>query len=332
MKYILSIETSCDETSVSVINTSGVVLSLVVYSQIDLHKKFGGVVPELAARDHASKILLVFNSALEKANLKLENINYIAVTSGPGLLGCLLVGLSFAKAISYALKIPLIPVDHIKAHLFSYFIGHKKIKFPFIGLVVSGGHTNIYKVESLYDISLIASTVDDAAGECFDKIARYIGLAYPGGKALSQKAENGNINFLKFKKPRVKNKKYAFSFSGIKTSVINYINTNNNFLLEDLLASFEHSVANILVDTVIDVAIDYNIKDIIISGGVAANKRLRDTLNNKSKKNNLSSYLVPLQYCGDNAAMIANYARFYLKNYKYSNSIIDEKAYATSRL
>jgi len=331
MKYILAIETSCDETACSVLNSEGIVLSNVVYSQIDLHTKFGGVVPELAARDHASKILTVFDEALLKADLKIEAINYIAVSNGPGLLGCLLVGLSFAKAISYALKIPLIPVDHIKAHLMSYSIGQKIIKLPFIGMVVSGGHTSVYKVNSLYDISLLASTVDDAAGECFDKVARYIGLPYPGGRALSQKAEHGDFNFLKFKKPRVKNNKYAFSFSGIKTSLINFINNNKDYKLEDLLASFEYSMANILVDRVIELALLNKIEDIIISGGVAANKRLRETLIQKSKKNGLNAYLVPIEYCGDNAAMIANYARLYLPDYEYNDAILNLKAYATSR-
>lgn len=333
MKNILGIETSCDETACAIVNTNGDILSNIVYSQIDMHSKFGGVVPELASRDHAAKLGFVFDDALKAANIIIDDIDAVAVTNGPGLLGCLLVGISFAKAISYVKKIPLIPVDHIKAHLLSIFID-KKITMPFMGLVVSGGHTSIYLVKSFEDIELISSTVDDAAGECFDKVSRFLGFSYPGGRVISEKAKGGDYNYLKFKIPIVKDKKYAFSFSGLKTAMINYINSKNYSpeKLNDVLASFEYTVCQILVNNLINSSIDRNVKNVVISGGVAANLRLRQMLSELANKNKINHYLVPTEFCGDNAVMIANYGKIYFNKFsKYNNDVLSLKPFVTSR-
>lgn len=333
MKLVLGIETSCDETACAIVNSDGVCLSSLVYSQIDLHKEYGGVVPELASRDHAKKLPVIFEKVLKDAGVTIENIDAIAVTKGPGLLGCLLVGLSFAKSISYAKKIPLIPVDHIKAHLFSIFIDSSTPEFPFIGLVVSGGHTSIHLVSSSRDVKLVSSTVDDAAGEAFDKIARFLGLGYPGGSIINKLAKDGDINFLKFKKPLIKDNKYSFSFSGIKTAMINYLHNNKeDYILKDLLASFEYSICNNLVVNLLQVAKDYNVNNIVLGGGVAANTRLRSLLTKEAEKIKKNVYLVPINYCGDNAVMVANYARFFIEDSKsFSKEMLNIKAFVTSR-
>lgn len=333
MKVILGIESSCDETACAVVNSDGECLSNIVFSQIDLHKEYGGVVPELASRDHAKKLPVIFEKALSTAKVNIDEINAIAVTNGPGLLGCLLVGLSFAKAIAYAKKIPLIPVDHIKAHLFSIFINSAGSKFPFVGLVVSGGHTSIYLVESFNNVKLIASTVDDAAGEAFDKISRYMGLGYPGGSIINKLAIDGDSNFLKFKKPLIKDNKYSFSFSGIKTSMINYLYQNKDkYPLKDVLASFEYSICNNLVENVFQAAKDFDVNNIVVGGGVAANSRLRVLLTKEASISNKNVFLVPTKYCGDNAVMIANYARFFLNDWgSFNKNMLNLRAFVTSR-
>jgi N6-L-threonylcarbamoyladenine synthase len=333
--YVLGLETSCDETSAAIIDSSGVVLSNIVYSQINLHEKFGGIVPELASRDHAFKIHDVVSSSIEKAKLKIEDINYVSATIGPGLLGCLLTGVSFGKAFSMARNIPFIPIDHIKAHFMSVFIDNKKISYPFLGMVVSGGHTSIYLVSSVLDIKLISSTLDDAAGEVFDKIARFIGLGYPGGKALSDLARKGDPTKVKLTKPVIKRDKNSFSFSGIKTSVINKLSEIENLKLDDenvlnILASFEKLVADILVDKLIYFSKLYNIKDIVIGGGVAANYKLRETFLSKSKENGKTAWLIDREYCTDNAAMIANYGRLFVEA-KIFPDIFKIKPYATGK-
>jgi len=313
--FILGIETSCDETAASVVDGKGHVLSNVVFSQIDMHNKYGGIVPELASRDHALKIETVVKDAVSKAGLLPKDITHVGVASGPGLLGCLLVGLSFAKAFAMAKNIPVMGVDHVRAHLMAsqmdgIYDGNKKPPFPFAGLVVSGGHTSVYLVNSVDDITTLASTVDDAAGEVFDKLARFIGLGYPGGKIISDMARKGNPDAVKFPKPVIKGREKDFSFSGLKTSAINYFrHRKENEKIEDALASFQETVCEILVDKLIGLAKENHVKDVVIGGGVAANYRLRELIAEKGVRNSLNVWLVPVQYCTDNAAMIANYAR-----------------------
>lgn len=342
---VLGIETSCDETAASIVDAEGDVLSNVVFSQIDMHNKFGGIVPELASRDHALKIETAVDEAIKAAGVEIDQITHIGVANGPGLLGCLLVGLSFAKAFALSRKIPLIGVDHVRAHLLSVLIKGvdkqgKVPSFPFVGLVVSGGHTSIYIVNSVDEIRTVSSTVDDAAGEIFDKIARFIGLDYPGGKIISDLAKKGDPRSVKFPKPLIKDRENDFSFSGLKTSVINYFRNNGyegkidreDKKVLDALASFQEVICEILVDKLVKIAEANNINDLIIGGGVAANYRLREILQERALKKGLRAWLVPIQYCTDNAAMIANYARLQTtKAQMFSNQSCGLQAYSTTR-
>jgi N6-L-threonylcarbamoyladenine synthase len=345
---VLGIETSCDETAASVVDAQGAVLSSVVFSQIDMHNKYGGIVPELASRDHALKIEPVVNEAILKAGIKSGDITHVGVTNGPGLLGCLLVGLSFAKAFALSRDIPLIGVDHVRSHLLSVMIkgvgnDGEKPSFPFAGLVVSGGHTSIYLVNSVSDIKMVASTVDDAAGEVFDKVARFIGLEYPGGKIISDLARLGDRTAVKFPKPVVKGRENDFSFSGLKTSVINHFRKimaegiihkdyRNNKNVLDALASFQEVVCEILVERLIKIAIEHKVSDVVIGGGVAANYRLREILSEQAGKKKLKPWLVPVEYCTDNAAMIANHARLVAGGtQKFTGPMSKIGAYSTTR-
>lgn len=346
-RLILGIETSCDETACSIVDDHGNVLSNVVYTQIDMHKKYGGIVPELASRDHALKIEPVVTEAISNAGLRTSDITHLGVSCGPGLLGCLLVGISFSKAFCMANNIPLIGVDHIKAHVMSVFIrankdDNKKPSFPFLGLVVSGGHTTIYLVNSYEKIIPLSSTVDDAAGEVFDKVARYIGLGYPGGKVLSDIAKTGDAFKIKFPKPVVKDRENDFSFSGLKTAAINYFrplaSLDGKFDLSrkeiiDGMAGIQEAICNTIVEKLIKVAKQHPVKDIVIGGGVAANYRLRDLLKIEAEKNGFTAWTVPVAYCTDNGTMIANMAR--LMASKYPNNFTSEMAalaaYSTTR-
>lgn len=332
--YILGIESSCDETAVAILDENGLIISESLYTQIDLHKKFGGVVPELASRDHATRIDEIVRNATNKANIKLKEINIIAISNGPGLLGCLLVGLSYAKALAMSLNIPLIPVNHVKAHLLTVFMPPNNIKTPLLGMVVSGGHTSIYLIKKINDIEELASTIDDAAGETFDKVARFVKLPYPGGKELSLIAETGTAN-IKFPKAKVSNDK--FSFSGLKTNVINYLHNNKitkeSKELPDILASFEETITSILVNRLEELAIKHNIKNISIAGGVAANKRLRNKTSELAIKLNANVFIPPIKYCTDNAVMVANYARLIndIKTTNFTKEMLKISAYPTSR-
>lgn len=338
--FLLGIETSCDETSASIMSTDGIALSNVIYSQIELHNKYGGIVPELASRDHALKIEGVVQEAFKTAKVSPSQISAVGVTAGPGLLGCILVGLSFAKAFALARDIPLIGVDHVRAHAFSSLIKKdandvEKPEYPFLAMVVSGGHTSIYLVNSAFDIQRLSSTVDDAAGEIFDKVARFLGLGYPGGKILSDLAKHGDNTKFKFSKPNVKGRAYDFSFSGLKTAAINYAKTitPNSQELKDLSASFQEVICNTLVDKILLLAKEKGIKDLVIGGGVASNYRLRELLQERSKAEGLRPWLVPVEYCTDNAAMIANYARLALgKEHKgFTSEMAKIPAYSTTR-
>lgn len=304
----LGIETSCDETSASVVLNGRNVLSNVVYSQIDSHKKFGGVVPEIASRAHLEKICPVVDEALKGANVTFNDIDVIAATNGPGLIGALLVGVSYAKGLSYAIKKPLVGVNHIVGHIYANFL-ESDFAPPFLCLVVSGGHSHIFMVEDFGKFKLLGKTIDDAAGEAFDKIARALGLGYPGGPAIQQAAENGDEDAIIFPVAKIKNSELDFSFSGLKSAVLNYLNQQrqkgNTFKVEDVAASFQKAVVKALVENSIEALKIAKTDTIALAGGVAANKRLREEFLKISKELGIKVNFPPVKFCTDNAAMIA---------------------------
>ncbi len=314
---ILAIESSCDETSCAIIEDGRKVHSNIVSSQIDIHTLFGGVVPEVASRNHITAIDNVVNLALAEAKCTLDNIDAIAVTYGAGLVGSLLVGVSYAKALAYATKKPLIAVNHIYGHIASNYLSNSDLNPPFICLLVSGGHTAIIKVNDYNHHELIGTTLDDAVGESFDKVARVLGLGYPGGPKVSKMGENGNSN-IQFAKPN-DTLGYNFSFSGKKTAVINYIHkleqANKPIPKEDICASFEKWAVDELVDKTTRAALETCIKNVVVAGGVSANKRLREDLTKKCHELGLTCHIPKMEYCTDNAAMIGSAAYYaYLDN------------------
>lgn len=302
---ILAIETSCDETSIAVIRNGKEVLSNIISSQIEIHKEFGGVVPEIASRHHIKNISAILAEALEEANVTMEEIDYIAVTYAPGLIGALLVGISFAKGLAYSYKKPLIPVHHIKGHIYANFI-ENEIKLPAITLVVSGGHTNIVHIDENHKFTNLGGTLDDAVGESYDKVARVLGLGYPGGPVIDKLAKEGNPDFIAFKEAKVDG--YNFSFSGIKTAVINYVNQkrmkDEDINNSDLVASFQKSVVDVLVKKSMKALEEKKCSTIMIAGGVAANSALRDKMDEECEKRGVKLYYPKMVYCTDNAAMI----------------------------
>lgn len=308
-KLILGIESSCDETAAAVVKNGREVLSNVINTQIDLHKKYGGVVPEIASRKHIENIDAVVEEALVKAGVTIDNIDAVAVTYGPGLVGALLVGVSFAKGYSYAAHKPLVPVHHIKGHIMANFIAHKELEPPFVCLVASGGHSHIVLVEDYTEFKILGRTRDDAAGEAFDKIARVIGLGYPGGPKVDKLAKEGNPEAVKFPRVRIDKDSLDFSFSGVKTAVINYLHKQEQQGIEvnkaDIAASFQAAVTDVLVEHTIEAAEKYNINTIAIAGGVAANSELREKMTREAGKKNISVLFPPPVLCTDNAAMIA---------------------------
>lgn len=302
----LAIETSCDETSVAIIRDKREVLTNIVYSQIDIHKKFGGVVPEVASRNHVKKISQVVDEALTSVEMSFKDLDFISVTNGPGLVGALLVGLSYAKALSFALEIPLVPVNHIEGHIYANFIEHPTLEPPFLALIVSGGHTHLVEVKDYSEFHVIGRTRDDAAGESFDKVARRLELGYPGGPIIDQLAKNGNPNAIDF--PRANVGDYDFSFSGLKTAVLNYINMmnqrNEKINVEDVSASFQAAVVEVLVSRAKEVCNDYDLNKIVLAGGVAANSGLRKGLDIMGKAEGIEIYYPSKLLCTDNAGMI----------------------------
>lgn len=311
---VLGIETSCDETAAAIVENGREVLSSVIYSQIDIHNQFGGVVPEIASRAHIEKISYVIFECFKKAGLKIDNIDGIAATFGPGLVGSLLVGLSFAKALSYAKGIPFTAVNHIEGHIYANFITHPNLNPPLIVLVVSGGHTNLIILEDFDRFEVVGKTKDDAAGEAFDKIARYLGLGYPGGPAIEKVSKLGNEN--KYKYPISDIEGYNFSFSGLKSAVINHVHTmrqkKEEFKIEDIAASFQKTVVDTLVLKTVELSKATGIKKVAIAGGVAANSKLRESLSNECTKNKIELFIPDIRYCTDNAAMIASAGYFKL--------------------
>ncbi len=302
---ILGIETSCDETAASVVKDGRIILSNIISSSAKIFEEYGGVVPEIASRKHVEYILPVIDRAIKEADIKREDIDAIAVTYGPGLIGALLVGVTAAKALAASLNIPLIPVNHLKGHIAANYLTHIDLKPPFVCLLISGGHTNILDIQGYDDIKILGGTRDDAVGEVYDKVGRVMGLVYPGGPKIDKLAKEGNPEAISFPRTKFKDNIFDFSFSGLKTAVINYIHSkeqkNEDYSKEDVAASFQKAVTDVLVDNVFET----KSKKIVMAGGVAANKGLREALNKRAAKENTEVFYPDIRLCTDNAAMIA---------------------------
>ena len=305
---ILAIESSCDETAAAVVKNGREILSNVISSQIDLHTLYGGVVPEIASRKHIEKINQVIKQSLKDANVTLENIDAIAVTYGPGLVGALLVGVSAAKAISFATDIPLVGVHHIEGHISANYIENMDLEPPFVCLVVSGGHSHLVVVKDYGEYEIIGRTRDDAAGEAFDKVARAIGLGYPGGPKIDKVSKEGNPEAIHFPRAKVNESEYDFSFSGLKSAVLNYLNgckmKGEEYNQADVAASFQKAVVDVLVEHSLHAVETYGLNKFAIAGGVASNSSLRKAFEEECQKRNIEFYHPSPIYCTDNAAMI----------------------------
>lgn len=313
-KLILSIETSCDETAVSIVRNGNEIISNSVNSQIESHKRFGGVVPEVASRHHVENITLVIEDALKKANMTVGDMDAIAVTEGPGLIGALLVGINAAKSLALSYDKPLIPVHHIAGHIYANHLV-EPLKFPLIALIVSGGHTELVLMKDHMSFEIIGETRDDAVGEAFDKVARTIQLPYPGGPHIDRLATLGEDTY-SFPRPNVEG--YDFSFSGLKSAVINALHNQRqkgiDIIPENVATSFQNSVIDVLTDKTFAALKEYNISELVVAGGVAANKGLRTRLENIAKENNVHLHIPPMALCTDNAAMIGAAAYYYYIN------------------
>lgn len=331
---VLGIESSCDETSAAVVLNGREILSNVISSQIDIHKKYGGVVPEIASRKHVELIVPVIREALNTANKTLDDIDVIGVTCGPGLVGALLVGVSAGKAIAFSKHKPLVGVHHIKGHIYANYLQHKELEPPFICLVASGGHSHIVFVRDYENFEILGQTRDDAAGEAFDKIARAVGLGYPGGPLIDKYAKDGNSDAINFPRIYFKDKSLDFSFSGLKTSVLNYLNIakqkNEPINVPDVCASFQQAVVDVLVHNTLTCAKNNNITKIALAGGVASNSALRKTLFESCEKLGYTCYYPNPILCTDNAAMIACAAYYGYMNGNVSNLSLN--AYPSLRL
>ena len=314
---ILGIESSCDETAASVVKNGRTVLSNVISSQIEIHKLYGGVVPEIASRNHIERINQVIQEALDEANVTLDDIDAIGVTYGPGLVGALLVGVAEAKAIAYARNLPLVGVHHIEGHVSANYIEHPDLEPPFLCAIVSGGHTHLVIVKDYGQFEILGRTRDDAAGEAFDKVARAIGLGYPGGPKIDRIAREGNPDAIKFPKANVDGAKYDFSFSGLKSAVLNYINgckmKGESFDPADIAASFQKAVVEVLVSRTIEAAKQHGYKRVAIAGGVASNSALRAGMEKACKEAGIQFFHPSPIFCTDNAAMIGAAAYYEYK-------------------
>lgn len=323
---VLGIESSCDETSVAVVKNGREVLSMVTNTQIDIHKLYGGVVPEIASRNHVMNIDGVYKQALLEASVTIEDIDVIAVTYGAGLLGSLIVGVNFAKALAYMTNKPLVAVNHIEGHIAANYIEHKDLEPPFACLIVSGGHTALVEMQSYTNRKLIGTTTDDAVGEAFDKVARECGLEYPGGPNVQKQAEQGKVSIKFTNMDKEKIKDFNFSYSGLKTAVINYMHNkrqkNEEINIPNVCASFQDEAVSQLVNKSVFALKTFNYDKIVLAGGVSANLCLRNKLKEKAEKINAKVYFPPLKLCTDNAAMIAS-AGYY--NYINNKSIVDPK-------
>lgn len=305
---ILAIESSCDETACAVVEDGAKVLSNIVASQIEEHKLYGGVVPEIASRRHTENICRVVKSALDEADTSLDDIDAIAVTYAPGLIGALLVGVSYAKGLAFAKNKPLVPVHHIAGHIAANYISHPELKPPYLCLVVSGGHSHIVEVLDYTHYRVVGKTRDDAAGECFDKVARTLGYPYPGGKYIDEAAKKGSKSAYKFPHPKLTGNEYDFSFSGIKTAVINLVHNasqkGEEIVKEDVAASFQKTVSDILAEKLMSAAQNLGYNKIVVAGGVSANSGVRAKIKKECDKRGYELFMPEFKYCGDNAAMI----------------------------
>jgi len=317
---VLAIETSCDDTGAAIILNGRKILSNIVSSQVPIHQKYGGVVPELASRKHIESIVPIVTEALNKAKVTLKEIDGIAVTQGPGLVGSLLVGLSFAKSIAFATGLPFIGVNHIEAHLSAIFLDEKPPRFPFIGLVVSGGHTSLFRMDGFGKYQRLGQTRDDAAGEAFDKVAKLLGLGYPGGPIIDELSKTGNPKAVRFPRPVLAKNSLDFSFSGLKTAVVNYVKTHPeppesypDGLVKDIVSSFQEAIIDVLVKKTIQAAQHQGLNRIVLSGGVAANQRLRQKMKEEAIERKLKVYIPSPIFCTDNAAMVGVVGHEYLK-------------------
>ncbi len=323
---ILGIESSCDETAAAVVD-SGRLVSNVVLSQLDVHKKFGGVVPELASRAHVQAILPIISEALKEANLQKSEIDGIAVTYGPGLIGSLLVGLNVAKAMAAAMNKPFVGINHIEGHIFANLLEHPDIRPPFLVLVVSGGHTQLVDVQDWGKYAIVGKTIDDAAGEAFDKVAKLLGLPYPGGPEIDRLARQGNPDFVKFPRAWMGRENFNFSFSGLKTAVITYVEAQpTSFVKEhlaDIVSSFQKAVVDVLVGKAEKALTKLGYSRLALAGGVARNSALRQAFQELGKQKRTQIYLPGPEFCTDNAAMIARAGQFYLEQGQISSLELD---------
>ena len=333
--YILGMESSCDETSASVveiINEKPYIRSNIVASQIDIHRLYGGVVPEIASRAHIEAVSRITHEALNEAGITLDQLDAIAVTSSPGLIGALLVGVNFAKSLAFANNIPLVPVDHIKGHVAAAYFAEPDLKPPFLALVVSGGHTSIYHIRDYADFDELGTTRDDAAGEAFDKIARVMGMPYPGGAALDKLAYEGDPKAIKFPSPALLGDNLDFSFSGLKTSALNYINSNTQkgiqIIYADVAASYTECVVKGISKKVEEALEKSGADTFAISGGVAANSHLRSALTLLCEKKGIKFVMPDRSLCGDNGAMIALAGYYEYKKGNFADTYLNASAYS----
>lgn len=324
---ILAIESSCDETSMSIIEDGTKNLGTVILSQIDIHKLYGGVVPEIASRHHVESVTVVLEETLKKANVTMDDIDAIAVTYGPGLIGSLLIGVMAAKTLSYIYNKPLIPVHHIAGHIYANNLV-KRLEFPLIALVISGGHTDLIYMEKDFSFKKIGGTLDDAVGECYDKVARVLGIPYPGGPSIDKMAHIGNDTY-NLPIP-LNDESYNFSFSGLKSAVINLAHNEeqrgNTLRKEDFACSFQNRVVDILTKKTIRALKEYDVKNLIVAGGVSANKAIRESLEKACNENNINLTVPPLLYCTDNAAMIGAAGYYAYKKGKIADLNLNAKA------
>ncbi len=331
---ILSIETSCDETSVALVKNGRWVLSNVISSQIEIHKPYGGVVPEIASRHHLENINKVTEKALKDSDLTFSHVDVVAVTYGPGLVGALLIGIATAKAYAYSLSVPLVGVDHMASHMAANYIEHKDLKPPFTSLVISGGHTQLVRVKDYNLWEILGETRDDAVGEAFDKVARILGLGYPGGPLVEEAALTGDSEKVYFKRVYLEKDSYDFSFSGVKTAVLNYVNSNRQkgeeININDIAAGFQEAVFTVLVEKSIRAAKEEETGKLVIAGGVAANKRLRELLRKRCYEEGLELYYPQLLLSTDNAAMVGSAGYYLFKEGKVKD--LDLDAYPNLRM
>ncbi len=330
----LGIETSCDDTAAAVLRDSDILLSSVLSSQDQIHTRFGGVVPELASRQHLESIVPIVREALDRACVMLKDIDLIAVTQGPGLIGSLLVGLNYAKALSYVTKIPFVGVDHMAGHLLAVFLEEDKPEFPYIALIVSGGTSSIYLARSHTSFSLLGRTRDDAAGEAFDKVAKLLGLPYPGGPLVSAESRDGNSGAIKFPRAWLAEESLDFSFSGLKTAVLNHCNQSRQkeipLQIPDICASFQEAVVDVLVEKTLLAASQHHIQTVVLGGGVSANPRLREAMSSRCRQEEKALFVPRPSFCTDNGAMIA-LAGFYYSRTSAPGSF-DQDVYSRSQL